>query len=139
MPWNRPDSFVWGKRKPNGKPATSPEQIDREKERAEDLLYGTEMTLAQRNLDEGDLEAAGQHLAENRPADRIAPTVAASSGTISTASATSSCSGSAAPDYPVTCVALSPDGRLIVTGSGPVTGIFPTARSRSAMRRAEGC
>ena len=96
---------------------SSREQIDREKERAEDLLYGTEMTLAQRDLGEGDLEAAGKRLAENRPATQDRPDRRGFEWYYLDRLCNLELLRLGSPDYPVTCVALSPDGRLIVTGS----------------------
>jgi WD40 repeat protein/tRNA A-37 threonylcarbamoyl transferase component Bud32 len=100
-------------------------QISLERERAETLLYGTEMTLAQRDLGEGDLEAAGQRLADNRPAAQDRPDRRGFEWYYLDRLCNLELMRLFGPGLPVTSVALSPDGRLIVTGYVTGYGFLP--------------
>jgi hypothetical protein len=111
----------------------SAEQIRRERERAETLLYGAEMILALRDLNEGDPAAVARRLAVSRPADPDRPDrrgfewfyldrLCQPNELLTLGSGNRS----------IRCVAFSPDGRLLVGSCGPGEGVRAvSARSPS--------
>src|SRR5262249_32613716 len=93
------------------------EQVRSERERAETLLYGAEMTLAQRDLNDGDPDAVTRRLAVYPPADPGPPDRRRVQWVYLDRPCHSDVLTLGRRKYStITCVTFSPDGRLIVTG-----------------------